>query len=223
MLQYLPKNISDFWGFFFQNREFGEYFCKMPPKKRTKRRGSQERMSTQVQTRNPEMDALTCVPETQQSQQAAGLEEVVVGVEDPLEMSDTEQGDIVLETKQDLDSSAEDIADTQDTHAAHGIQKDKGKGKSTTREGQFVSEDKADKRRKITAVLFSAENEQKLVDFLHDIEIFYNKRLKEYKDRSKREAVWGQFCEQNNLDKDACQRWFQSQHTLFGKVHILTS
>ena len=27
---------------FFSNRKFGEYLCKMPPKKRSKRRGSQE-------------------------------------------------------------------------------------------------------------------------------------------------------------------------------------
>ena len=112
MLAYLPKNISD--SIFFQNREFGEYFCKMPPKERIKRRGSQEteRMSTQVQARSPEMDDLTCVPDIQQSQQAAAVEEVVVGVEDPLQMSDTEQGDIAFETKQELGSSAEDIADT---------------------------------------------------------------------------------------------------------------
>ena len=124
-----------------------------------------ERMSTQVQARIPEMDELTCVPETQQSQQAAGVEEVVVGVEDPLEMSDTEQGDIAIETQQDLDSSDEDIADTQDTHAAGGTQKGKGKSKSMTREGQFVSEKKADKRGKKATVLFSAEKEQKLMDF----------------------------------------------------------
>ena len=79
------QNISDF--ILFQNREFGEYFCKMPPKKRIKRRGSQEmeRMSTQVPARSPEVDELTCVPETQQSQQAAGVEEVV-GVEDPADV-----------------------------------------------------------------------------------------------------------------------------------------
>ena len=45
----------------------------------------------------------------------------------------------------------------------------------------------------------------------------------DYKDRSKREAVWAKFCEENNLDKDACQKWFQSQHTLFGKVTHLKS
>ena len=56
------------------------------------------------------------------------------------------------------------------------------------------------------------------MDFLRDNEILYNKRLKHYKDRSNRVAVWDQFCEENNLDKYACQKWFQSQHTLFGKV-----
>ena len=86
-----------------------------------------------------------------------------------------------------------------------------------TREGQYVSEEKADKRGKKAAALLSAEKEQKLVDFLRDNEILY-KSLKDYKDRSKREAVWDQFCEENNFDKDVCQRWFQSQHTLFGKV-----
>ena len=80
-------------------------------------------------------------------------------------MSDTEQGDIGLETQQDSDSSNED---TQDTQAAGG---GKGKGKG-----------KADKRSKKPAVLFSAEEEQKLVDFLHDNEILY-KCLMEYKDR----------------------------------------
>ena len=50
------------------------------------------------------------------------------------------------------------------------------------------------------------------MDFLHNSEILYNKHLMDYKERSKREAVWDKFCEENNLDKDACQKWFQSQH-----------
>ena len=73
----------------------------------------------------------------------------------------------------------------------------------------------ADKRSKKPPVLFTAEQEQKIVDFLRDNEILYNKRLMDYKDRSKREAVWDKFCEENNLNKDACQKWFQSQRTLF--------
>ena len=191
MLAYLVKIFEVF--VFFQKRKFGEYLCKMPPKKRSKRRGSHkaERMSTRA--RSPEVDEFSCVPETQQSQQAAGVEELVVGVEDPLEMSDTEQGDFGLETQHDSDSS------DADTQVAGGTQKGKGKGK-------------ADKRSKKLTVLFIAAEEQKLVDFLRDNEIFYNKRLMDYKDRSKREVVWDKFCE-NNLAKDACQRWFQSAHS----------
>ena len=85
MLAYLVK-ILRLLGFFLE-RTFGEYFCKMPPKKRSKRRGSHEgkRMSTQAGPRSPEVDELSCVPETQQNQQAAGVQELVVGV-DPLEM-----------------------------------------------------------------------------------------------------------------------------------------
>ena len=68
--------------------------------------------------------------------------------------------------------------------------------------------------------MFSDENEQKLVDFLCDNEILYNKCLKNYKDRSKREAVWDKFCDEHNLDKDACQKWFLSQRTLFEVTHM---
>ena len=105
-----------------------------------------------------------------------------------------------------MDSSDEDIVDTQDTQAAGGTQKGegkgKGKGKSKTREGQHVLEEKADKRSKKPNVLFNAKEEQKLVDFLRDNEILYNKHLMDYMDRSKREALLDKFCEENNIDKD---------------------
>ena len=125
MLAYLPKNISDL--FFF--KKIGSLVnISVKCHQRNGSRGEAvRRMSTQVQARSLEMDELTCVPETQQSQQAAGVEEVVVGVEDPLQMSDTEQGDIALETQQELDSSAEDIADTQDSHAAGGHRRARAK------------------------------------------------------------------------------------------------
>ena len=100
-------------------------------------------MSTRA--RSPEVDELSCVPETQQSQQAAGMEELVVGLEDPLEMSDTEQGHIELETPHESDTSYED---TQDTQAAAATQKGKGTGKGN-----------ADKKSKKAPVLFGAEQE----------------------------------------------------------------
>ena len=67
------------------------------------------------------MDELSCVPETQQ---AAGVEELVVRMKDPLEISDTEQGDIGLHESDTIDE------DTQDTQtAAATTQKGKGTGK----------------------------------------------------------------------------------------------
>ena len=58
----------------------------MPPKKRTKSSSSQETERMSTRARSPEVDELSCVPETQQ---ATGVEELVEGVNDPLEMPDT--------------------------------------------------------------------------------------------------------------------------------------
>ena len=74
MLANLIKIIETFVVFLLE-RKFGEYFCKMPQRKKSKRRSSQEgeKMSIHAQARSPDVDELSCVPETQQSQQAAGV------------------------------------------------------------------------------------------------------------------------------------------------------
>ena len=105
----------------------------MPPKKRSKRRGSQETERVSTRAQSPEVDELSCVPETQQ---AAGVEELVVGVQDPLEMLDTQQGDIGLETQYDSDTSDDD---THATQAAAGTQSGKGKADKRSRKPQFYS------------------------------------------------------------------------------------
>ena len=46
-------------------------------------------MATQSQGMSPEVDELSCIPETQQSHQAGGIEVLVMAVEDLLEVSDT--------------------------------------------------------------------------------------------------------------------------------------
>ena len=60
-----------------------EFWQGVPPKKRSKSTSSheQERMATQSKPISLEVDELSCVPETQQRQQAAGVEEFVVGVD----------------------------------------------------------------------------------------------------------------------------------------------
>ena len=97
----------------------------MSPKKRSKRKDSQETERMSTRARSPEVDELSCLPETQQ---AAGVAQLVVGVEDPLEMSDTEQGDTGLETQHKSDTSDEDTQATQ--AAAATSQKGKGTGKT---------------------------------------------------------------------------------------------
>ena len=72
------------------------------------------------EARSPEVDELSCVPETQQSLQAAVVEELVVGDMDPVKMSDTEQGDIGLETQQDSDTSDEDAQAVTETQSGKG-------------------------------------------------------------------------------------------------------
>ena len=115
----------------------------------------------------PEVDELSCISETQQSQQAAGVEELVVGVKDPLEMSDKEQGDMGLRHSR----IHIQVIRTHRTRRLQGYTgcwgspKGKGKGKSKTKEGQDITEEMADKRSKKPAVLFAAEEEQKLVTF----------------------------------------------------------
>ena len=67
MLPYIFSQNFRGFGFLVKNRKLGEYLCKMPPKKRSKRRGSQETEMMSTRARSPEVDELSCVPETQQS------------------------------------------------------------------------------------------------------------------------------------------------------------
>ena len=88
----------------------------MPPRKRSKRTSSQEgqKMSTQFQASSPEVDELSSAPGTRDPTEPAGNWGGGVGGGSwyPLQMSDTEQGDIALETQQDSDSSDVDTKDT---------------------------------------------------------------------------------------------------------------
>ena len=49
---------------FFQNRKFDEYLCKMPSKKRSKQRGSHDAEKRSTRVRSPEVDELSCVPDS---------------------------------------------------------------------------------------------------------------------------------------------------------------
>ena len=114
----------------------------MPPRKRSKRRSSQEseKMSNQAQARSPEVDKLSCVQDNQQSQQAAEVEELVVGVDDPLQMSYRTGTSCTSQVTLHLRHSRIwiQVMRTHRTQGTAGTQKGKCKGKSS-RERLHVS------------------------------------------------------------------------------------
>ena len=75
---------------------------------------------------------------------------------------------------------------------------------------------KAQEERKRTIAVFK-EDDMKLIEFLRDSELLYNKRLMDNKDPNKRETLWDKFCIEN-MDKVACKKWIQSLRTMYGKI-----
>ena len=56
-----------------------------------------------------------------------------------------------------------------------------------------------------TIVVFK-QDEMKFVELLKDNELLYNKRLMDYKDPNKGEALWDKFGAENKIDKAAYNR-----------------
>ena len=61
------------------------------------------------------------------------------------------------------------------------------------------------------------------MDFVRDNEILYNKCLMDYKDRSKREAVWEKFCEGTIWIKMPAKSGSRASAHIFGKVTHMKS
>ena len=66
--------------------------------------------------------------------------------------------------------------------------------------------------------MFTEEKEMKLLDFLQDNKLIYNKCLVDCKDPNKSEALWDAFCVENKMNNEACKRWFKNQKTIYGKI-----
>ena len=117
-------------------------------------------------------DKLSCVPETQQ---AAGVEELV-GEWRILCRCGT-QNRVTLCWRHSTNR-----IQVMRIHRLHKLPEVHKRARTLARE-----------RSKQLPFLFSTEQDQKIVQFLCDNEILYNKSLMDYKDRSKREAVWEGF------------------------------
>ena len=73
---------------------------------------------------------------------------------------------------------------------------------------------------KRTTVVFE-EDKMKLIEFLRDNELLYNKGLMDCKDQNKREALWDKFWAE--MDKASYTSWFLNQRTMNGKITQMKS
>ena len=62
------------------------------------------------------------------------------------------------------------------------------------------------------------QQEQAVVEYLKENPILYNRKLKEYKDKSKRDACWEVMAERIGISTEDIKKWFQSMRTVYGKV-----
>lgn len=51
----------------------------------------------------------------------------------------------------------------------------------------------------MTKIKFTAEDEEKIIDFVRKHEILYNKRHKEFRDSGRKQSLWLQIAEQLDI------------------------
>ena len=81
---------------------------------------------------------------------------------------------------------------------------------------------KRQKKDKVAALL-TEDEEHSMVEWLESNPILYNKKLKTYKDTSRKEALWRE--KANELGKDVVllQTWYTSMRTRYGRLKKLRS
>ena len=62
------------------------------------------------------------------------------------------------------------------------------------------------------------EQEQAIMEYLKDNPILYNRKMKEYKDKSKCDACLEVMAKRIGISTDDIKKWFRSMHTVYGKV-----
>ena len=64
----------------------------------------------------------------------------------------------------------------------------------------------------------SQEVEQTLVDFFADRPIFYDQRLRDFKNRGKRDKLLGEIGAELGMSGNLCFTWFRNMRTMYGKL-----
>ena len=67
-------------------------------------------------------------------------------------------------------------------------------------------------------LVFTDNQEEMLLDFLHSNPSIYDKTMKEYMLTEKKESLWQTQADLMGLTNQALQQWFKTQRTLYGKL-----
>ena len=73
------------------------------------------------------------------------------------------------------------------------------------------------KRLRVAADL-NEEEEEAMVEFLTDHELLYNKKLQDYRDKNKKQALWDEIAAKLGKDVKLLQTWYESVRTRYGKI-----
>lgn len=74
-----------------------------------------------------------------------------------------------------------------------------------------------------TAAILSEEEENTMVEWLESNPILYNKKLKTYKDSTKKEALWREKAQEMDKDVTLLKTWYSSLRTRFGRLRKFSS
>ena len=73
------------------------------------------------------------------------------------------------------------------------------------------------KRLRVAADL-TEEEEEAMVEFLTEHEVLYNKKLQDYRDKNKKQALWDEIAATLGKDVKLLQTWYDSVRTRYGKI-----
>ena len=74
------------------------------------------------------------------------------------------------------------------------------------------------KKGQMKSIFLSGSDEEAIVEFIKQNEELYDKANNSFKDKQKKEQLWEQFSAIRNLPVKTVKKWFETQHTRYGKL-----
>ena len=74
------------------------------------------------------------------------------------------------------------------------------------------------KKGQMKSIFLSDSDEEAIVEFIKQHEELYDKTNDTFKDKQKKERLWEQLAANRNLPVKTVKKWFETQHTRYGKI-----